>query len=98
MKYSALMGERSKTKIVCTLGPASDSSEMIRELISKGMSVARFNLSHGSLESHLRCDEPDREREPGQEFQGLRAERLPPLQPKVVRTGNPHKPILVGKF
>ena len=52
MKYSALLGERSKTKIVCTLGPASDSSEMIRELISKGMSVARFNLSHGSLESH----------------------------------------------
>ena len=57
MKYSALMGERSKTKIVSTLGPASDSPEMIRELISKGMNVARFNLSHGSLESHQRAIE-----------------------------------------
>lgn len=42
-----------KTKIVCTLGPASSSEEKIRSLIGAGMNVARFNFSHGSHESHL---------------------------------------------
>ena len=41
-----------KTKIVCTLGPASDSEERIHSLICAGMDVARFNFSHGSHESH----------------------------------------------
>ncbi|MDD2955598.1 MAG: pyruvate kinase [Oscillospiraceae bacterium] len=41
-----------KTKIVCTLGPASDSEERIRELMLVGMNVARFNFSHGSHEEH----------------------------------------------
>ena len=36
-----------KTKIVCTLGPASESEEMIRQLMLEGMNVARFNFSHG---------------------------------------------------
>ena len=39
-----------KTKIVCTLGPATDSVEIMEELIRKGMNVARFNFSHGSHE------------------------------------------------
>lgn len=43
---------RPKTKIVCTLGPATESDETIRDLITTGMNVARLNLSHGSLESH----------------------------------------------
>ena len=42
-----------KTKIVCTIGPASESKEMIRELILNGMDVARLNFSHGSHEEHL---------------------------------------------
>lgn len=41
-----------RTKIVCTLGPASDSPEMIKKLISSGMDVARLNFSHGTHESH----------------------------------------------
>ena len=42
-----------KTKIVCTLGPASDSEEKIEQLILGGMNAARFNFSHGTHESHL---------------------------------------------
>ena len=42
-----------KTKIVCTLGPASESEEIIEKLILTGMDAARFNFSHGTHESHL---------------------------------------------
>ena len=42
-----------KTKIVCTIGPSSDSLEIIEELIKSGMNVARINLSHGKEEDHL---------------------------------------------
>ncbi len=41
-----------KTKIVCTLGPASSSDEILRELMKNGMDVARQNFSHGDHESH----------------------------------------------
>jgi pyruvate kinase len=42
-----------RTKIVCTLGPSTESSEIIADLISSGMNVARLNFSHGTHENHL---------------------------------------------
>ncbi|MFX4303420.1 pyruvate kinase [Alicyclobacillus tolerans] len=41
-----------KTKIVCTIGPASESPEILRQLMRAGMDVARLNFSHGSYEEH----------------------------------------------
>lgn len=41
-----------KTKIVCTLGPAVDDENILRQMILEGMNIARFNMSHGNHEEH----------------------------------------------
>lgn len=43
-----------KTKIVCTVGPATDDENVLRQLMLSGMNVARFNFSHANHEEHLR--------------------------------------------
>lgn len=43
-----------KTKIVCTVGPATDNDDIMREIMLAGMDVARFNFSHGDFEIHKR--------------------------------------------
>ncbi|HEX9059536.1 MAG TPA: pyruvate kinase [Clostridia bacterium] len=53
-----------KTKIICTLGPAVDREEVLRNLMIKGMDVARINFSHGTHEQHkVRIDNFKRVRE-----------------------------------
>ena len=43
-----------KTKIICTLGPATDNDEILRQLMLNGMDVARINMSHQDHETHKR--------------------------------------------
>src|SRR5271167_2883364 len=52
-RQTALPSTR-RAKIVCTIGPASNSEEMMRELMLRGMNVARLNFSHGSHQDHAR--------------------------------------------
>lgn len=47
------MTRERRTKIVCTIGPASQNEDTLREMMRAGMDVARLNFSHGSYEYHL---------------------------------------------
>ena len=47
-----MLNNIKRTKIVCTLGPASDKEEILRELLKSGLNVCRFNFSHGSHEEN----------------------------------------------
>lgn len=46
------MNTSRKTKIICTIGPSSESLEKIAELVDAGMDIMRLNFSHGSLDEH----------------------------------------------
>ena len=42
-----------KTKIICTMGPATDDDEVLKDLMRSGMDIARLNFSHGDHEEQL---------------------------------------------
>ena len=46
-----------RTKIVCTIGPATESEERLEQLMRAGMNVARLNFSHGTQQEHKRVIE-----------------------------------------
>ncbi|MCB1923631.1 MAG: pyruvate kinase [Gammaproteobacteria bacterium] len=52
---------RNKTKIVCTIGPASESQSVLRAMLRAGMDIARLNFSHGDFDSHARTVQALRE-------------------------------------
>lgn len=49
-----MMNDIKKTKIICTIGPASESPEMLEALAKEGMNIVRFNFSHDVQANHLR--------------------------------------------
>ena len=56
--------EMRKTKIICTVGPATDNENVLKDMIKAGMNVARFNFSHGDYDTHKkRFNEVDKIRE-----------------------------------
>jgi len=73
-----------RAKIICTLGPASNSEEKIRELLNAGMDVARLNFSHGTQQEHAAVIERLR-RIAGKE--GRTIAILQDLQGPKIRTG-----------
>ena len=59
-----MLKNAKKTKIVCTLGPVSQSEETLTKLIENGLNVCRFNFSHGDhAEQKVRMDTAKRVRE-----------------------------------
>jgi pyruvate kinase len=87
-----------RAKIICTVGPASHSEAMLRDLLCLGMDVARLNFSHGTHEDHARTIERIRraaQREGRtvcilQDLQGpkIRTGRLKSHRPLVLKTGS----------
>ncbi|MCL6628322.1 MAG: pyruvate kinase [Armatimonadetes bacterium] len=84
-----------RTKIICTIGPATESPEMLRALAEAGMNVARLNFSHGTKEQHgerirqLRQIEQDRHAPIAilQDLPGPKLRTGPMLKPVELRPG-----------
>src|SRR5512146_1943820 len=98
MTGRANVGAERRAKIVCTLGPASNSEAMLRQLLRLGMDVARLNFSHGTHEEHARVIErlrraaakEDRTICILQDLQGpkIRTGRLKERRPVMLKTGS----------
>ncbi len=74
-----------KAKIICTIGPASDSQPILERLLAAGMDAARLNFSHGSHESHRRAIESIRD---AAARQGVVVAIMQDLQGPRIRIGN----------
>ena len=85
------------TKIVCTIGPASESVDTLVQLIEAGMNVARLNFSHGDHDEHLARINNIRE---ASEKTGRRVAILLDTKGPEIRTNNmkDHKPVTLVKF
>ncbi|MGZ4819178.1 MAG: pyruvate kinase [Terriglobales bacterium] len=94
----AARGMERRAKIVCTVGPSSNSEAMLRDLMRSGMDVARLNFSHGTHEEHARVIERLRRAAQKldrticilQDLQGpkIRTGRLRDRRPIVLKTGS----------
>jgi len=74
-----------KTKIVCTIGPATESKEILEKLLNAGMNVMRLNFSHGDFEEH---GKRIHELKSAMQKTGLRAAVLQDLAGPKIRIGN----------
>jgi len=75
-----------KTKIVCTMGPASESGEVMEQMIRAGMNVARLNFSHGDFTSHEKT------------IKNLRAASRSTGQPLAIMADLPGPKMRIGQF
>src|SRR2546430_5586289 len=82
------MVHERRTKIVCTLGPATQSPDAIAGLVSAGMDVARLNFSHGTRDEH--ADIYGRVRE-ASDAAGRAVSILVDLQGPKIRLRRPHR-------
>jgi len=80
-------GTIRRAKIVCTLGPASNTEAIHRDLLQAGMNVARLNFSHGTHEDHARMIERARK---AADAEGVALCMLQDLQGPKMRTGKLH--------
>ena len=82
------------TKIVCTLGPASSTPEMIHALSQSGMNIARINFSHGTQEGHRKTIHTVKE---VNEKHGLSIALMLDTKGPEIRTGDVEQPIALTK-
>ncbi|MED6134470.1 hypothetical protein PIB30_037438, partial [Stylosanthes scabra] len=92
---AATSGSRRKTKIVCTIGPATSSRDMIWKLAETGMNVARLNMSHGDHASHQKTI--DFVKEYNAQFQDNVIAIMLDTKGPEVRSGDVPKPILLNE-
>ncbi|HYM67096.1 MAG TPA: pyruvate kinase, partial [Patescibacteria group bacterium] len=91
------MSQVRRTRIVCTLGPASATPSLLRSMVKAGMDVARLNFSHGDAETHRLAASHVRE---AAEAAGRPVALLGDLQGPKIRTGaldSPFKRLVRGR-